>query len=335
MEFKKYSEAENTYRQKYVNDITDRGLSGGIWVIEEKLHGANFTIYFDGTNFECAKRTAPIEEAEDFFKYEKVLEDNKESVKKLFELVSNNYGVDYLSIYGELFGGAYPHPDVERNANAKKVQSGIWYTPDNKFYAFDLKVNGDFVMTVEEAKALFKEAGLFHAKTLFTGSFKEALEFNQIFLTTIPAMFGLPEIDDNFAEGVVIKPDVHKRKGDGRVMLKNKHPDHIEKNRPPKKPREPVKLSEEGDKLYLELLSLINENRLKSVLSKFGEVTQKDFGKVMGLVVKDAIEEFMKDFNEEFNKLEKSERKHMTKALSKETGNMIRPNFLNIIDGMY
>jgi len=335
----------NTKHEKYdIETETHNYIANGVHV-----HNSNLSIYYDGSEFNCAKRTAFLERLDkSFFRHEKVLEDNKQAIELLFELVrlringSEIYKdigkVEYITIYGEIFGGAYPHPDVEKVNDAKKVQGGVYYHPDNKFYAFDLKVNGHFVFTVEKAKSLFEKAGLFHAKTLFKGRYQEALEYPNTFPTTIPAQFGLPEIEDNIAEGVVIKPDEHRRMGDGRIILKNKNPKFSEQGKPKdknkiKKPE--FKFSEKGEQLYDELLSLINDNRVRSVISKIGEVTDKDFGKIMGMTVKDAIEEFMKDFGEEFNQLEQSERKTITKRVSKNTASIIRPNFLNIIDGIF
>jgi len=337
MEFKKYSEIENSYRKNYIDYLVEHGFSGGEWIVEEKIHGSQFTIYYNGFQFKCSKKTAFIvEEDGNFFNYEKVLEENKEAIIKLWDLLGHDNGENnsYMQVYGEIFGGVYSHPDVPKSNDDKKVQGGIYYHPKNKFYAFDLKVNGNLTLTMEKVKKLFKEAGLFHAETLFKGTFQEALDYNPIFLTTIPSRFGLPEIENNYSEGIVIKPNEHKRTGNGaRILIKNKHPDHQENKKPRiKKPRVEIILSEEGKYLYEKLSCLINDNRLKNVLSKVGNVNQKDFGKIMGMLVSDAIEEFRKDHDEEFQKLPTDERKKITKTVNKEAGDLIRPNFLNIID---
>ena len=339
MEFKRYTSIENSYRIAYIDQIIQRGLSGGDWIVEEKIHGGCFCIYYNGIEFKCAKKSAFIVEDDgNFFNYERVLEENKESIIKLWNLLGHDNNENegaYIQVYGEIFGGTYPHPDVKRVNDAKGVQGGIYYHPDNKFYAFDLKVNSRLILTIEKTKALFKEAGLFHAETLFKGTFQEALDYDPIFLTTIPSKFDLPEIENNFAEGVVIKPNEHRLMGESRVLIKNKHPKHQENMKPKREKKPEIELSEAGDKLYDELFNLINENRLRNVLSKIGDVTQKDFPKIMGMLVKDAIEEFRKDHDEAFMELPTEERKKITKTINKDAGDVIRPNFLNIIDGVY
>ncbi len=55
-----------------------------------------------------------------------------------------------LYVYGELFGGHYPHPDITSTStstsastststsSASAVQTGVWYAPDLRFCAFDI-----------------------------------------------------------------------------------------------------------------------------------------------------------------------------------------------------
>ena len=45
-----------------------------------------------------------------------------------------------------------------------------------------------------------------YSKPLSVCSFEEAVNYKINFITHLPAQFGLPPIDDNLAEGVVIKP---------------------------------------------------------------------------------------------------------------------------------
>jgi hypothetical protein len=62
-------------------------------------------------------------------------------------------------------------------------------------------------MDYDAAIVLFKEAKIFYAEPLFTGSFEECLDYPIKFKTTIPGKLKLPDlISENFAEGVVIKP---------------------------------------------------------------------------------------------------------------------------------
>jgi len=89
MEFKKYSEIENAYRKAYIEYIEQVGLSGGEWVVEEKIHGSNLCIYYNGIEFKYAKKTAFIEEDENFYNCHKVVEDNKEAIIKLYGILED------------------------------------------------------------------------------------------------------------------------------------------------------------------------------------------------------------------------------------------------------
>ena len=52
----------------------------------------------------------------------------------------------------------------------------------------------------------FQFGVLFHAEPLFIGTYESAIRYKIGFTTTIPAKFKLPAIDNNKAEGIVIKP---------------------------------------------------------------------------------------------------------------------------------
>ena len=51
-------------------------------------------------------------------------------------------------------------------------------------------------------------------------------------------------------------------------------------------------LSDDAQMLCEEIAKYITENRLNNVVSKIGTITQKDFGKLLGLYSKDVLEEF-------------------------------------------
>jgi len=340
MRFNKYPSIENTYRQKALDYVYQAGLSGGVWTVNEKIHGSNFSVVFDGTEFRMAKKTALIANDDTFYGCQSVKNELEEKIKLIFaKLNTPENPVTYIKLCGEIYGGSYPHPDVERSKTSMKVQSGIWYRPDNGFYGFDIIVNDDF-LDADIAEALFKEFDIFDAESLFKGTFEECLKYSNEFNTTIPDRLGLPRIDNNICEGVVIKPVIPAWYATGsRVIFKNKNDKHSEKKNGnlPKEKMAEVKFSEDAQKLYEELQTYITENRLRNVIShgEVGEITDKSFGKLMGLFVKDAIEEFRKDFAEELDAIEKDECKRMNKRIGQSAADIVRKNFLNIIDGLF
>ena len=335
MRFRKYSEIENSYRKKFINIIIAEKLDKGEFIVQEKAHGANLSFWYDGNELQSAKRSSFIEE--NFYNHIPVEDKNRERVKNLYAILKKE-GCDFreLTVYGELIGGTYPHKDVEKDTSATKIQKGIFYTPHNEFYAIDLATDGQLI-DVDKFNRFMEKAGFLYAKTIFRGTFEECLKYSNSFPSQIAGWMGLPEIEDNICEGIVIKPVIPAFIGDTiRVILKNKNEKWAEKARARNRPQKPqMILSEKGEKLFNEMVSLITENRLRNVLSKIGQIEQKEFGKLIQLFSKDILEDFFKDYLEEYNGLVKKEQKQLTSKLSQKCAELIRRNFSNIIDGEF
>lgn len=333
MEFKKYGSIENTYNTKTINKVKEEGKADGIWHVQEKVHGANFSIWCDGHDVRYAKRSGWIEEGEKFNNWKLIDERLRSAVLTMFRWTCQ----ESLVLCGEIFGGGYPHPDVKKH-NVSRIQKGVHYTPDVNFYCFDILVDG-LLVPIPKMEALCQMCGIFFANSLFTGTLEECLLYTNKFQTTIPIRLGLPEIEDNVCEGTVIKPESPKFLGNGsRIIFKNKNEIFQERKQEGRSGRiktifEPM----EGEVLQnFETISrYVTENRLRNVLSKLEAITQRDFGKLAGLFNKDIIEEFQKDYGDTFEKLDKTDRKKVTKEMSKIAATLIRDNFVNIINGEF
>ena len=234
-----------------------------------------------------------------------------------------------MTIFGEVLGGSYPHPDVKPAKNALKVQKGIFYSPRNEYYAFDIQINHETYLDVNEANALFEKSGMLYAKTLEEGTIEKCLEYPNKFQTTIPSELGLPALENNNCEGVIIKPKTnsHFRNG-SRVILKNKNDKWLEKIKRDKKIDKSKPLPEKVISLQEAIKDYITENRLNNVLSKIGEVTKNDFGKIIADLNRDAIEDFTKDFREDLEALDKKEKKLVTKSIVHKSSKLIREFFI-------
>jgi Rnl2 family RNA ligase len=332
MEHIKYSSIENTYRQEFIDLVKEEGLDTGEWVVTEKIHGGQFSIYYDGSEIKASTRTTFLTDDIDFFNWPKVLADNQDKVKKLYDLLKTKHkDLSQVIVYGELFGGSYPHPEVNKVKNAKRLQKGVHYHPDNLFYAFDIRVDGRF-LTVDECNELFQQVGLFYARTLFRGTMAECLTHPNQFPSKISGWLGLPPIDDNIAEGIVIKPVEPRFLGIGeRVILKSKNEKFEERKAVKKRPQKPVreiKLDESGETLLQELEALVTENRLQNVLSKKGQmpypIPNNYFGEIMKDFSLDIWEEFNKDFEQEYLSLEKQEQKKISKAMNQVAAKLVK-----------
>lgn len=154
MEFIKYRTIHNYYEQEFMDEIKSQGLNKGEWIVQEKVHGANFSFWVKGDHVKVAKRTEFISPGGDNFYpgYEKVTEQEKEKIIELYSLTE----AQEMVVFGELFGGQYHHPDFEKISQATCIQRGIHYSPHHHFYAFDIMVGGVY-LDIDKAMELFEK----------------------------------------------------------------------------------------------------------------------------------------------------------------------------------
>lgn len=322
MIFKTYNSIENAYQTRVVDQIRLQGFGDEVFIVQEKVHGANFSFFTDGKEIKIGKRTAFIEKDEKFFNAHQILEKYRKNVIDLFQKVKSMYpDTETVVIYGELFGGGYKHKDVEPVKNAVKVQKGIEYSPHNELYAFDIKLNGITYLDTDLVNRIFVETGFFYAKILFQGSLEEALKFPNVFDSKIPGWLGLPEIENNICEGTIVKTLKTKYFGNGsRVILKNKNEKWTEKSKMVRKQEKTLQkqthFSGTAQNIWEEIQKYITVNRLNNVVSKIGEFEPKMLGRIIGLFAQDILEDFGKDFPEAFSTVEKEEQKRINKKLN-------------------
>ena len=125
MEFKKYNSIENSYQDDFISSIIEQGFGDLDYVVQEKVHGANLSFITDGQNILSAKRTELILDSEQFFNSKLVQEKYSDKIFNLFKEVCKSFETKTVTIFGELFGGGYPHPDIIKDDNAKLVQREI------------------------------------------------------------------------------------------------------------------------------------------------------------------------------------------------------------------
>lgn len=332
MEFKKYNSIENTYRKEVLEQIIIHGYENETYIVQEKVHGANFSFFTNGTEVKIAKRSGFIEEDEIFYNAPLISKKYHNQVIATYnDLKASIPNLEFITIYGELFGGNYNHEAVAKDKNAIKVQKGIDYAPFNDFYAFDIKWNNFQYLEVEVANALFKKHHFFYAKTVFKGSLKEALQYPNTFNSYIPDWLGLPKLENNITEGVIIKPNKPLFfKNESRVILKNKNEKWSEKDKVKKVKNENLEtvFTREGLLIWTTLQTYINTNRLYNVLSKEGQFHPKMMGKLIGLFSQDAQNDFIKENPNLFATIEKAEQRLIFKELNAKIIQLIKEEFM-------
>lgn len=335
MIFKTYNTVENAYQARVIDQIRMQGFGDEVFIVQEKVHGANLSFFTDGKEIKMAKRTAFIEQDEKFYNAHHILERYRKNVIHIFEKVKAVYPeMETVVVYGELFGGGYKHKETLPVEDAIKVQKGIEYAPHNEFYGFDIKLNGTTYLDTDLASRIFEETGFFYAKILFQGTLEDALKFPNAFDSKIPGWLGLPEIEDNMCEGTIIKTLKTRYFGNGaRVIMKNKNEKWTEKSKMVKKDRpakKDIHFSGKAQEIWEEIRNYATVNRLNNVVSKTGEFKPEMTGKVIGLFAQDILEDFEKDFPEAFTAIEKEEQKRINKKLNSLVIDLVKQELMTL-----
>ena len=305
MEFRKFSSLENTYRTNLLEKIQYEGKDVGLWMATEKLHGANFSFWCDGTEVKVASRTQFVDGT--FYNCQAVINKHAQSILDTHNDLLKQGNI--LVVYGELFGG--------------NVQKEVEYG-EKDFRAFDVVLNGETLDYYDATQLLFSTACRW-VPVIHIGTFAECLALSNTFKSTLT-----PEgyTEDNTSEGLVIEPVEPNWFNNGsRIYFKNKTEGFSEKKR---KPKEHIvfELSDEESELMNELLTYNTTQRVSNVISKIGQVTNKDFGKILGLTTQDLLEEFTKETEQDPKQIAEDNWKAFLKLLQAEVGKEVRSQFV-------
>ncbi len=343
--------AESTNRWN-LDASGERSLSKLQWVVTEKIHGANFCFVTDGQFIRCANRKKLLEVGDIFFSYQTLLSNLSEKVKQTFAAIHRKYPkTSHIFIYGELFGGCYPHPEVVADNVVQAVQTGVYYSPTINFCAFDIVIENldenlgkNFDSNLDhqgeirsyldygEVVEILENIGIFYAKPLFIGSYHQALNFPVGFESTIPQQLNLPAIEGNKAEGVVIKPVksiyIDTPKGKIRPILKIKIPEFNEDKRFSQaekwvedKGSNSLSEIDKLDLLKWEAFNLITENRLQNAISKIGLFNSRE---LFNLFVEDVMEELKENQGHLLLELTEDDKKLLLQFVYQEARKIVK-----------
>lgn len=217
---------------KFLGKLRKYDVAKQNWAISEKIHGANFSLTTDGKQVVCGRRNGYLDQDSSFYNFQKLLPELRPKILTLFEMIQKENkkvtmegkeefefsNIKVVRVFGEIFGGLYNHKDVQKVPGVKYVQKEIQYSPNLHFYAFDVCVGEQF-LSVKLAHDLLQKSEISFCKTIKTGPLDQLLEFDvESFRTTIPMEIGLPELERNVAEGIVLRP----YDGYAHVLLKKK-----------------------------------------------------------------------------------------------------------------
>mmetsp|Transcript_2892 Transcript_2892/g.7051 ORF Transcript_2892/g.7051 Transcript_2892/m.7051 type:complete len:372 (-) Transcript_2892:429-1544(-) len=259
------------------------------YVATEKIHGSNVSLLADGSTVRAAKRTAILgdDELASFFGLREHVQAGGRFytyARAAFAEATRRWPVcEAVALQGELHGGAYPHPLVPPLPTTRPVQVGVWYSPRLEWVGFGCAVverGARRELSFDEASALCSAAGVPFVVPLCRGRFEHVLAFAQRhipFETRVPACLGLPRIEGNMAEGLVLRPVAVLALGAQRVRpsLKMKHAAFSEVEAAGRRRRDlhrpaPPGGVEGGQMLFYELQVFLTPARVAAVVSKLG-----------------------------------------------------------------
>lgn len=189
------------------------GAPEGPYVALEKIHGAQLVLGVgaDGT-LRAGKRKAWLDPEEPFFGWQ-VRRAELEEAARAFRALAAGEGLlgdgDDFVLFGELFGGAYPHPDVPPLRALSAVQTGMWYAPDLRWAPFAALVAaegeaGGTLLAPSVVADLASRVGWIGPPVVARGNRAEVAAAPERFASRVPAALGLPPLDGNVAEGYVV-----------------------------------------------------------------------------------------------------------------------------------
>ncbi|MCS3794721.1 RNA ligase family protein [Niastella sp. OAS944] len=305
-----YEKMPKNLKGLHLSEKEQHDLNKLKWVVTEKIHGANFSFVYEDHKLLYAKRKNYLTWSDDFFGFQAVATEMEDRLIGLFEQLKQDIPAHRYIIYGELFGGKYPHPEVAPDEHVQAIQTGVYYCPSVRFCAFDIAIetaeNGskaylDYALSM----AYFQRFGIFYANVLFSGKFNEALDFDTRIDSRIPDQLKLPALSPNLIEGIVIKPLYHAGLTDLEVrpIVKLKNPEFDEENKFHEAEKwsfipNVTSKSDELSFLVDEMANYITKNRLDSALSKIGGLDLANQERLYE-IKKEFLEDICYDFNED------------------------------------
>jgi len=316
--FNQYQKISESTENWQLDTKDARQLQRIDWCVTEKIHGANFCWIVNKTEVLCAKRKALLAPTDEFFNYQIVKEKLSPNIKQVFnEVLALKPELIKVYIYGELFGGLYPHPDVPPDYSVKPIQTGIYYSPSIEFCGFDIAADTgecfeylDYYIAID----IFERSSLLYAKPLFVGKMQGAFDYPIRFASVIPRLLNLPPLKAaNFAEGIVIKPiqsiEVQGSKGLIRPIIKKKIAEFLEDTRyhQAENWNEKSELKSFGDyildELEWDISMIVNQNRLNNAISKVGFINENTLNEIRKVLREDVQAELRNKYGNRLLKL--------------------------------
>lgn len=264
MTFVKYPKMMNHYHNKQINEHLkyNPGCKDASYIAQIKYDGSNISFIF--TPYEemrIAKRSGLLGKYDNFNGVLDII-DQYQEILDYFQHYADKNNVE-IQVYGEVFG--------------KGIQNRINYGPDKYIKFYDIREDG-VLLDMSDIEDFFDWDFL---KQYWVETYGQLYTLDEALELEVPEEH----------EGLVIKQ--YMRNVPERLLrFKKKNPKFEEKMKQ-KKPKKQKETDPEVERLKELFLPYINENRVKSVFSKEGEIQRPEqIGQYIKLVMEDAKEDF-------------------------------------------
>lgn len=277
--FKKYSSIENYYQEGFFITLCKATAQDEyLWCVTEKIHGANFQVYYDGEDFLIGSRNRWLNPNENFYNLYNLINEIKPNIMELMMEFSKK---PPIRLYGEVYGDG--------------VQKGVKYSKEKRIRFFDIKVQDDY-MPYAQAEYFFEKFNIpyIRVKEKIQGTINEVINKVNTHFNSEVAEGEYATLENNLCEGVVIKPymfNAYTDKGE-RVIIKKKNEEFLEKSKFPKTPNPKKEIA--YSQCIEDVKPYINNNRFDSVFSK-DNYQKPDFGTFIKAYAQDVVEDASKD----------------------------------------
>lgn len=283
MKFQKFPSLTNSYADKFLAKVISELKSIKTqWVVTEKIHGANYSFWFNNEDgFRCAKRTCFLDEESNFFNHKDILANYKELFS---DTAKDLYPNKTVALYGEICGGS----NLEY---ARPVQSEVYYFDHTEFLAFNLYVDGE-LQNYHDMVKFTDKANIPRPPCLgIFDKLEDALAVDFKFDSLVSGK------KDNVCEGTVVSTVEPILLSSGeRPAFKQKN-DAFKEKAGEKKPKKGVSIPADYIKVFGRLTTMITNNRFNNMISKLekDEVVFKNFNKLLIMFSEDVIEEYERE----------------------------------------
>lgn len=283
MKFEKFQSLLNENPKEMSWLMAQPELMNAIWVMTEKLHGANYSIDISADKVVRGKRTSLLDEGANFFNDQRFM--TPEYTQQLQERAAGLFdNFKTIRVRGEIFGG-----DIVEGIKA--VQKEVRYESDISFRAFAIDVelpDGSVApLAWPTVCHVCATLGIQVVPVLAIGKFSELYAQFQEQPTTIGN-------SGDIMEGVVLRCD--DEEGQRVMFVKRRNKEFLEKKS--------VKVAGGPDKYaeYANLLPTVGKvreyltvQRVSNVCSHEGWNSFKEFGLIAKAVWEDAVAEYLRD----------------------------------------